>query len=159
MDWAKPTRILLRSMIKESFPELSVKRIVLWSFGLGPFWGTSWWLLPWVRIIIVTHKSRDISHMALMGLLAHELSHQVVYRRYFWIRYVFRTPWIYIFRKDLIKGEEAQVDKVVMERGFGRHLCVLTKIIDQDPDHERVKKYYFTPTEIEAYCQENKFKF
>lgn len=149
----------VKDLIKDSFPELSRKRIIFLSVGIGPFWGASLWPLPFLRLIIVGRQSRNISQTALTGLLAHELSHQVIYKQGGWLKYIVRTPLIYIFLKRVIKAEERRVDELVMARGFGRHLYLLTQIIDQDPGHELVKRYYFTPEEIEDYCRKNGLRF
>jgi len=148
-----------RDLIDNSFPELKNKRILI-SYGqLGPFWGISWWVLPFLKIIVISPKAKNISPEALAGLLAHELSHQVIYQRESWLKYIVRTPLIYTVFKKMVKNEERQVDRMVMDRGFGYQLYILTKIIDQDSSHDCVKNYYFSPEEIEAYCLNNNKRF
>jgi len=151
----KETRKLVRVMVADNFPELSGKKISLWSLNMGHYWGNSLWLLPGWRLIIISSKSRAVSNECLRGLLAHELSHQVIYSRDSWLRYLVRVPSLYLFHKDQIRAEECAVDSLVMDRGFGRHLYLLTQIIDSDPAHDQVQKYYFTPAEIKDYCVKN----
>ncbi|MEI7620071.1 MAG: hypothetical protein WCJ57_00690 [Candidatus Falkowbacteria bacterium] len=159
MTWSKQVKNLANILIRDNFPELSKERIIVLSSSLGPFWGVSWWPLPFFRLIMVSHKSKDVTQDALIGLLAHELCHHVIYKNDGWVKYIVRTPLIYTMFRKRIRAEECRVDRMVMDRGFGKHLYLLTKIIDNDPSHSNVKKYYYTPTEIEDYCLKNSVKF
>ncbi|MCX6797720.1 MAG: hypothetical protein NTX66_00675 [Candidatus Falkowbacteria bacterium] len=159
MTWIQQSKNLLHSLVNDSFPELAREKILLSSFNLGPFWGAAWWILPGFRVIVLSPKSRAIPQSALIALLVHELSHHLVYKREGWLKYVTRTPLIYMFFRFRIRDEEHRANRLVMRRGYGRNLYDLTEIIDQDPRHGCVQKYYSTKDEIKNYCLERGLKF
>lgn len=159
MTWLKQSKKLLNDLVKDSFSELRKEKILLSSFNLGPFWGAAWYILPGFRVIVLSPKSRIIPQSALIALLAHELSHHLVYKREGWLRYISRTPSIYMFFRPRIRNEEHRANRIVMARGFGRNLYDLTEIINQDPKHGRVQKYYSTKNEIIHYCLKHGLKF
>lgn len=152
-------RALKLEVIKKYFPELGKKKILLAVLPLGCYWGASIWPLPFVRLIIISPKSRFLPAPALIALMAHEISHHTLYlKRGSWWRYIIYTPLLYL-KKGSIKKEEHLVDKQLMDRGLGYNLFLLTKIIDEDPDHEMVKNHYYSPEEIEGYCLEREKSF
>lgn len=159
MTWLKQNKIILSGLIKDSFPELAKEKILLLSFNLGPFWGAAWYIFPGFRIIILSPKSKTAPQPALIALLAHELSHHLVYKKEGWLKYILSVPLIYAFFWAKIRDEEYRANQIVMNRGFGRNLYDLTEIINQDPKHGCVQKYYSTKEEIKNYCLERGLKF
>lgn len=159
MTWTKEAKKLVKQLITDSYPELKRARILVWSFGLGPYWGAAWWPLPFLRIIVFSHKSRAIPQTAFLALAAHELGHQLIYQRDGWFKHLIRLPLVYVFLRKKIKDEENRVNKIVMERGYGQELYHLTNLTDQDPKHQRVQKFYLSAAEIKDYCLVNNLKF
>jgi len=120
--------------VKKSFPEVNAE---LKSFDKQSFMLSS----PYSKYIFYNEeqlKKYKFSRTALRGVIAHELSHKISYKRmnpltrlFVMILYQFHS-----FKKRL----EQEADTITVQRGFGNELKILNKESKQKFDKERYSR-------------------
>ena len=94
---------------------------------------------------------------AIIGTIAHELAHQVSYRRRsFFGKVIFLWNYYLSLKKRRIVENEA--DRITIERGYGRELIAETKTTYRRfaKDKEMlsfIKKAYMSPKDIQEYIK------
>jgi len=94
---------------------------------------------------------------AVKGLLAHELAHQVSYKRRSFIGRVLFV-WNYPFSKSGKKRVEKKADEIAIERGYGRELVqerICQFRIDDKKRLETEKKVYLPPEALKKLVKGN----
>lgn len=142
----KRVKTIAEAIIRESFPLLEKRRISFLVFYL-PYFGFSAWIPPFVRIIVISTRCRNMSDEVLTGILAHELCHQERYLHMGVSRYI-RFAAGYIFSKARQKQEERATDMLTIEKGYARQLYQLTMISSADKKHNDMIDNYLSPGEI-----------
>ncbi len=134
--------------VKKQFPEVHSKLI--------PFDKRSFmWSSPITNNIYYNEKQikeTNFSKSALMGVLAHELAHQVDYKQMNFVERLFlRIQYTnYKFKRRI----EIQTDLIAVQRGFGKELIQLYKEAEKRFNatrfRERIKPFHLTPSEIQT---------
>ena len=99
---------------------------------------------------------------AIIGTVAHELAHQVSYRRRsFFGKVIFLWNYYLSLKKRRIVEDEA--DRIAIERGYGRELIVETKTTYRRFAKDKkmlifIKKAYMSPNEIKQLIEKQKLK-
>ncbi|MBP7730103.1 MAG: hypothetical protein KA114_00550 [Bacteroidales bacterium] len=146
----KRVRLIAKDIINDSFPVLKEKRIfylIMWF----RFFGLCVWIPPFVRIIVISTRIKKLNDSAMRGIIAHELCHQE--------KYLKMSPWQYIrfaakylFFKKARMLEEKDIDRLTIEKGYGRELYELSLISRADLRHKNIIDNYMTPEDIKDYA-------
>jgi hypothetical protein len=138
-------------LIADSFPKLRNKKIYVSTFRFR-FYAMSVWLPPFIRIIIMSTRTKDFSENVITGIMAHELCHQERYADMGLMNYL-RFAISFIFSKKVQASEEKATDRLTIEKGYGRQLYELSEIQYFDKKHERINDYYLSLEEIRTYSE------
>lgn len=103
-------------------------------------------------------KMEELPEEVLIGWFAHELGHVMDYRgrsAFNMIFFVIR----YLMMPNYRMGAERRADLFAIDHGFGKELMATKRfILDQSKlpkkYKKRIKRYYLSPTELEAILQE-----
>jgi len=146
----------INSIRKKSFPEIKGK---IWIIqipfsipGAGVFW-----LFPRLNILALTTKCHKLKKSALIGLLAHELSHFSIFQRKKWI--CFYLIFIkYLFNHKYRIKEEKKADRLAIKKGYGKELIATKKKAKQLLTGTRWESYfegnYLTEEDVRKYMRE-----
>jgi hypothetical protein len=155
VDYRRKYQRIVDELVRESFPELAGKRI--WVFECG-----SWILgksvagvsdFGVVGVIGISGRMRGFSRKAIKGILAHELSHFLIFSN----RGLFSNLFVgfrYFVFGDVRGREERRTDKVAIERGYGKELYVGRKNKMKVFGEKANEKYYLSLEEIKKYAKE-----
>ncbi|MBI4144326.1 hypothetical protein HY486_03700 [Candidatus Woesearchaeota archaeon] len=138
--------------VKSAFPEINSRIIV---YGKRSFMSSS----PLTGNIYYNQKDieqKRFSIEALKGALAHELAHQIAYKKIGLVgRLFFKLR--YRLSKKYKRESEIIADEVAVKRGFGKNLIQLTteyqKKFGRRRFDERIKPFHLTVYEIRAMMQ------
>lgn len=144
---------IIDGLIRQSFPELEEKRIILLGFILYKEYAAQVWDLGFVKIVFLNlEKIKNYSETQFVGLFAHELCHLYRFsKKNLWqkIRFVFSVS----FSKDLRRHDEVETDKCAARKGYARQLYVNRKASwSKRPANDPLKKIYLSPKQIKAYA-------
>jgi hypothetical protein len=112
----------------------------------------SFWIPPFIRIIVMSTRTKTFSENIITGILAHELCHQERYLKMGILKY-FRFAAGFIISKKAQAAEERATDKLTIEKGYGRQLYELSEIQYLDKRHEKINKLYMSLEEIKSYSK------
>jgi len=138
--------------VKKSFSEINSK--------IKPFNKKSFmWSSPIIGNIYYNKtqfEKTNFSNSALKGVLAHELSHQINYKKIGLIRrLLFKIRYKnFEFRKKA----EREADKITIERGFGKNLIQLLEESEKKFEKERfskIKKTHLSIKEIKELMKDD----
>lgn len=145
---------IVDELVKESFPELGKIRLFNLKsrglFGLSIcFFGTNFLWLNYSKLSGASDK-------VVRGIIAHELSHFVIYsRRGFFDNW---KVWIFYWFSSRVRSkEENMTDRFAIERGYGKFIFESTKFIVANLDKENKKVFeenYLSSDEIKSYAKE-----
>jgi ADP-ribosylglycohydrolase len=143
--------IITSKLINESFPLLRDKKIHLFIVRFR-FYAMSVWLPPFMRIIIMSTRTKAFNENAITAIIAHELCHQERYlkmgaAKYIWFAIKFLTS------RKTQASEEKATDRLTVEKGYGRQLYELSQIQYHDKKHERINEFYMPLEEIKSYSE------
>ena len=156
-NYVEKYRKIVNRLINNSFPNLKNKEIIVTEFpniskkysaGAGEFLIFKW--------IIVLRKCRKYSNKALIGLLAHELSHCYITERMGLLeKFIYFIRWV--FSKRMRAKAETQTDLITIKKGYGEELILLRKGISigktKEQLEERAKRGYLSLGEIKTYMK------
>jgi len=91
-------RQLTSDIINRSFPLLRDKKIFVFTGPLR-FYAFSVWVPPFLRVIVISTKTRDFDRKVLTGLIVHELCHQERYIEMGTVNYLVFAVKISDFKK------------------------------------------------------------
>lgn len=144
-------RALTSDIIKQSFPVLKDKKIFVFTGPLR-FYAFSVWVPPFLRVIVISTKTRDFDRKVLIGLIVHELCHQERYIEMGTVNYlVFAVKFLIL--KRIRSAEEKATDRLTIEKGYGRELYELSSITHKDRKHKKINDLYLSLEEIRAYSE------
>ena len=144
-------RQLTSDIINRSFPLLRDKKIFVFTGPLR-FYAFSVWVPPFLRVIVISTKTRDFDRKVLTGLIVHELCHQERYIEMGTVNYlVFAVKFLIL--KRIRSAEEKATDRLTIEKGYGRELCELSSITHKDRKHKKINDLYLSLEEIRAYSE------
>ncbi len=144
-------RNIAAEQIKYSFPLLRGKRIFIFVIWFR-FFALSLWIPPWLRFILISTRTKGFSDKALAGLIAHELSHQERYLA-MGIRKYLLFAFGFLFSRKVQANEEKATDRLTIEKGYGRYLYEVSRLLQADVNHRRINANYLTPDEIRSYSE------
>ena len=139
--------------VKIKFPEVNSKII--------PFDKKSFMLSnPLTKNIYYNKEQYEkfkFSKKALIGVLAHELGHQVSYKN---INFLQRLFFKYRYNRnfDFKRKAEREADIIAIKRGFGNELIELIKESERKFNHERflkIKRTHLSINEIKRLMKSN----
>ena len=115
----------VNSIRKKSFPEIKGK---IWIIKIPfPIPGAAvFWLFPRLNILALTTKCHKLKKSALIGLLAHELSHFSIFQRKKWISFYYNFIKYLFNHKHRVK-EEKKTDRLAIKKGYGKELIAIKK--------------------------------
>lgn len=143
--------IMIRKLIKDSFPDLRDKKIHLFVFRLK-FYAMSVWIPPFFRFIVMSTRTKEFNENVLTAILAHELCHQERYLKLGAIRYI-GFAFCFLTSRKVQSEEEKDTDRMTIEKGYGRQLYELSEIQYNDKNHERINEFYMSLEEIKSYSE------
>jgi len=149
MSYKDRYNLIVKDLVKKSFPILKDKRFFIFEFNVTSLYGV---YIPILNFIGLNKKCRGFSDKLIRGMLVHELCH-VEYSKIkgiFWSGFFFIFYW---FSRKLRGNEEIRADKSVVEKGYARELFELTKKIERDHNLDNVK-YGFSSKDIINYAKE-----
>ena len=144
-------KVMADSIISGSFPVLCGKKIfyiVTWF----RFYALSVWIPPFLRIIVISKRTRNFSDDVLKGILAHELCHQERYLAMGSLTYII-FAFRFIFSRKVQAQEEKATDRLTIEKGYGKFLYEVTLLSLNDKNHKNINDNYLTPAEIRSYAE------
>jgi len=137
--------------IEDSFPLFRNKKVHLIIMSL-PFYACSVWIPPFLRFIVISKRTKDLSDNVIEGIMAHELCHQERYLEMGTLRYL-KFAIGFITSRRAKANEEKATDRLTIEKGYGRQLFELSEIQYIDKKHERINEYYLSLEEIRSYSE------
>ena len=114
----------LKKLVNNSFPKLKRGKTLLLGTNIGKYSGGIFWILPYVRVILINPKTEKLDNKQLTGLLAHELSHFETPKRYRLIFY-----WIIPRVRKII---ETETDQLAIRKGYGKELYEWRRNFDEE---------------------------
>ncbi len=145
----------MREIRNKSFPE--IKGVILIIKIPFPIPGAAvFWLLPKVNLLVFTNKCEKIGKKALVGLIAHELSHFSIFQKG-----NCRGFWKLFFFGDLKRAirEERKTDKFAIRKGYGKEILatkVAAEKLLKGTKWERYLDRYLSPKEVREYMRDLK---
>ena len=145
---------LVKEIRKKSFPEIKGK---IWIIKIPfPIPGAAvFWLFPKLNILALTTKCHKLKKSALIGLLAHELSHFSISQRKKWICFYYAFIKYLFSHKYRIK-EEKKTDRLAIKKGYGKEL-IETKIeaskICKSKKYEKISNNYLSVEDVRKYMR------
>jgi hypothetical protein len=147
----KRIEFIKEQLIKDSFPLLRQKKIYLFIMRFR-YYAFSVWIPPFLKLIVMSKRTKDFNDSVLKGILAHELCHQERYFEMGILRYLWFAVGFITSRKIQV-AEERATDRLTIEKGYGRQLYEVSKIQIFDKKHERINKNYLSKEEIKSYSE------
>lgn len=141
---------IAQAVIEKSFPLLGGKKILILVFWFR-FYAFSIWIPPFLRLIVISTRSRGFNDNELTGIIAHELCHQERYLKMKIAEYL-RFAFLYIFSRRKRIDEERSTDMLTIEKGYGKELYELTVNTIKDIKHKSIIDNYLNPEEIKSYA-------
>lgn len=133
-------------ILKESFPEVGqirffeMKRLGL--FGI---------YLPVLNLIGINRKCNDFSELELRGILAHEICHAELCRRYGKVKSFFLFFYYWINSSFRI-GEEIRTDSLAIQKGYSKELIQISKRLEKLYPKQK-DKTYMSVNSIKSYSR------
>jgi hypothetical protein len=147
----KEYKRIVGKLIKDSFPILRNKKIHLFVFRLR-FYAFSVWIPPFIRLIVMSSRTKNFNEDVITGILAHELCHQERYLKLGAFKYV-RFAIQFLTSRKAQALEERATDKLTIEKGYGRQLFELTEISTRDKNHYDMNALYLSLDEIKSHSE------
>jgi hypothetical protein len=144
---------IAESIINDSFPILKGKKIHYFTMYLR-FFAFSAWIPPYLRIVVVSTRTKDLNEFVLSGIIVHELCHQERYIAMGFLRYL-RFIISYAFSAEIRRAEERETDRLTITKGYARQLYDLTIISKKDKNHREIIDNYLTQDEIREYAEKH----
>ena len=141
---------VLQKLITASFPKLKGRKIYLIGMNIGKFSGGVIWLLPNIRLIFIHPKTEKWNNKLLIGLLAHELCHFEIAKKYGWIKTLF-FEILYWIIPSIRKNNERETDKLTIKKGYGRELYEVSE--KRVYKNTKTETYYLSSKEIKEYSK------
>jgi len=141
---------VLQKLIATSFPKLKGRKIYLICMNLGKFSGGVFWLLPNIRLIFVHPKTEKWNEKLLTGLLAHELCHFEITKKYGWTKTLF-FEILYWIIPNIRRKNEKETDGLTIKKGYGRELYEVSK--KRTYKNTKTESYYLSSKEIRKYAE------
>ena len=147
----KRVKGLAAVIISDSFPSLKGKRI-LFIVTWFRFYALSILIPPSLRIIVISKRTINFNDDVIKGILAHELSHQ---ERYFEMGFVAYLKFAvrFLFSRRAREAEEKAVDRLTIEKGYGKYLYEVTLLSLNNKNHRKINDNYLSPEEIRLYAE------
>jgi hypothetical protein len=138
-------------LIGHSFPLLRDKKIIIFVAWLR-FYALSVWIPPFLRLMVLSTRTRDLDKPAITGLIAHELCHQERYLKMGVMKYLAFAAK-FLISSETRGTEEKATDRLTIEKGYGRELYELSVITHEDRNHEKINRFYLSLDEIKSYSE------
>jgi hypothetical protein len=142
---------ITRTLIDKSFPALKDKKILILKAHL-PFFACSLWLPPFLRLIVLSKRTRNFSSPVVTGLIAHELCHQERYIEMGAFKYLTFAVKFLTSRKAQADEEKA-TDRLTIEKGYGKELYQLSAVTFKARKDKRINELYLSLDEIKSYSE------
>lgn len=130
-------RKIINKLINDSFPKLKRGKIILVGLNFKKYRAGVAWILPYVRVIIVSKKTESLNDKKLTGVLVHELCHFEDPKK---LRLVFY--WLIPKIRKII---EKETDELAVRKGYARELYESRKDLSVS--------CYLSPEEIKKYAK------
>lgn len=147
----------MQEMIKKSFPKLKNKRIWIYESNNTKFKSASadtYYFLFFWRIRLAK-RLRTYPKNYIKAILAHELGHVEIFQKKNLIGKAIHNV-IYFLSRRYREKEEKNVDKLAIEKGYGKELYLFRKYnlsIADEKTKEKIRMYYLSPKEIKKYIK------
>ena len=156
--YTKRYQKIVNKVIKESFPELKDKNVLLKVKRLRK--GSMktqilWSLLGKYKLVIDPYKYPDAKENELVGNIAHELVHLSNFAKNSWFRNL-TIYFKYKLSKKFLKELEANTDKITVKKGYAKKLLAgrVYRLKKADTKHLKgLRGFYLSPKEIKSYAK------
>ena len=148
--------MIVNDIVKKSFPELKRDKILIKESKNKKFdeYFADVTYLFFIKIIRIGKKMSELSKENGEGVLAHELSHIVLFnKRNFIQKMIFGIKY---YLSERLKGlEERRTDELAISKGYAKSLYK-SRIIRMKDKTSKSNKYYMKPQEIKSYAKKIK---
>jgi len=140
---------IVDELIEKSFPELKGKRIKVFELKITKFYGL---YIPFLNWVGVNKFYRNFSKKEVKGILAHELCHAELFKKYNFFKKL-SSSFIYWVVPSVRKEEEDKTERRAIEKGYAK--CLVLSAFRLEKAYPDCKdKTFMSVRRIKQYAKE-----
>jgi len=147
MKYKEKYQKIIDELISKSFHSLK-KKIKAFEFKITKLYGI---YIPLFDYVGVNKLCRKFSDKEIRGILAHELCHAELSRKYGILKNFFLYSMYWII-PSIRKDEEIKTDKLTIKKGYAKELILSSKRLEEKyPNYK--DKTFISPEQIKSYAK------